>query len=180
MTDPKPGRRPDVTQTDARDTGKPERYFLTPEDFDPENAPQSKDDIVLYREGDRITRQSFISFITESFRVSRGSPTDQHLFFLWVELHYGFDCVRAFSNFLNQGGWNNSLSEEERKFFLRNMMAVNTSAHGDIVTNVTNRKTKRMPKSKEIFYGRIGKEIELELKSLSGFIPRCLHRKSEN
>ncbi|PIR03418.1 MAG: hypothetical protein COV60_00380 [Candidatus Magasanikbacteria bacterium CG11_big_fil_rev_8_21_14_0_20_43_7] len=162
MPESNTGPRPDIPPADMRDAGEPQRYFLSEEDFDPSKAPSTKEDIVDYKPGDTVSRESFISFVTESFRLSRGNVMMQNLFFLWTGLHGNFDYMRSFKSYIEGGGWNTVFSDFEKKYIAQAMMSTrNADGRLPKAHRPSRPNPNRKPNDKrDSFYRNIGSGVD--------------------
>ncbi len=69
---------------------------------------------------ERVTRKNFVSWLETSFRVSRGEPMAQYLFFQWSKVNLSFDYNSTFKNITtldNSNGYSSHFSTEEIDHF---------------------------------------------------------------
>ncbi len=90
----------------------PSVYSLSEADFSQPPATLS-----AFHLGDRVTRENFTSFLILGFSVSRGSPTIQLVFFMWLQEKYGLDYKTTFAAFNKSGSWECLSQLEKEKFY---------------------------------------------------------------
>lgn len=72
------------------------------ESFSPDQTLQP----ILYKNGQQINRDNFISWYVFSFAISRGDPDVQYGYIRWSSAQTGLDFHSTFQNFLRAGAKN--------------------------------------------------------------------------
>jgi hypothetical protein len=91
---------------------EPQNYTISVDEF--KNSP---DGILPYDVTSTFNRNNFLSVIIRSFYVSRGNPSNQNVYFGWLQANTGFNAHEARNNFLEAGGWD-CFTDEEKGIFL--------------------------------------------------------------